>query len=563
MTYTISTVQSDTNKGVYIYEQAGKKTPLNSLYSPEKEAQRFLKKLSSLKNNFFIVLGYGNGELLEQLVKSDIYKQNAHFLFIEPFQEVLVSDTHIKAFSSQKDKLSFVYYKDLKSISFTAFLAEFTGMPTSIHIHPNYIKIDEPVIKSCLQVIDEGIRVQRITNSTEAKYAVDWIVEPLLNIENTSKATKIHTLQGKFKGERAILIAAGPSLKDHIPFLQENKNDFHLFSVGSALRALLENSIEPDYVLSMDTSLVNYETHFKDLDYSGTLIFETISNSIIQNSHKGPLIVSKTKSDHVSSQYIENLHGFIQASPSVAVFTLQVIAYLGFSEVYLVGQDLALVNGDYYAKGVKHHEAVKDVKEELRVENNQGNLVGTTRSLKIFLDTFEVIIKQISADLKIYNLSEQGAKIAGATFIDENLIAKGTKNSIVIDEGPQQGAVDLPVISRKFIGTLRSLQKQVLEAKKNLNRLLQMGVVSANDMPKVVKDFSGIRQNAMLEEVFLSNLTFMFKTIINKFKMFDLKEKYMSQDYLELIIELEKFYALISKLCAEIMSDERLKSHGY
>ncbi|MER2076733.1 motility associated factor glycosyltransferase family protein [Psychrobacillus psychrotolerans] len=531
------------------------------MYSPEKEVERFLKKMSTLKNNFVVFLGYGNGELLEQLVNSNIYKQNIHFLFIEPFSEVVRSDAHIKTFSKLKDKLSFLYYKELKSFAFTAFLAEFIGIPTSIHIHPNYIKVDEPLIKSCLQVIDEGIRVQQVTNSTEAKYAVDWIVEPLLNIENTSNAIKINALKGKFKGERAILVAAGPSLKDHIPFLQENKNGFHLFSVGSALRALLEYDIEPDYVLSMDTSLINYETHFKDLDYRGTLIFETISNSFIQNNHKGPLIVSKTKSDHVSSHYIENLNGFTQASPSVAVFTLQVLAYLGFSEVYLVGQDLALVNGEYYAKGVRHHEAVKSVREELRVENNQGNLVGTTRALKIFLDTFEVIIKHISDDVKIYNLSEQGAKIKGTTFIDESKITKGTKNAIAINEWSQQGILNLRIITQDFIGKLKSLQKQISEARKNLNRLLQIGVVSAKDMSKVVKDFSRIRENTMLEEVLLANLTFMFKMINNKFKMFDLKKRYMSQDYLELITELEKFYALISKLCSEVVTDERLKNY--
>lgn len=552
-------MQSDSNKNVYVYEKSGKKIPLNSLYSPEKEAERFLKKMSTLKNNFVVILGYGNGELLEQLVKCDTYKQNIHFLFIEPFHEIVRSNPHLKTFSKLKDKLSFLYYKDINSFAFNAFLAEFIGIPTSIYIHPNYLKIDEALIKSCLQVIEEGIQVQQVTNSTEAKYAVDWIVEPLLNIENTSNAIKINDLEGKFKEERAILVAAGPTLKDHISFLQKNKNNFHLFSVGSALRALLENDIEPDFVLSMDTSIINYETHFKDLDYRGTLIYETISNSFIQSNHKGPLIVSKTKSDYVSSRYIDNLYGFNHSSPSVAVFTLQVLAYFGFSEIYLVGQDLALVNGEYYAKGVRHHEAVKSVREELTVENNQGNQVGTTRSLKIFLDTFELIIKQISEDVKIFNLSEQGAKIKGTTFIDESKIEKGTKSVILINEGSQQGTVDRILTIQDFIENLKDLQKKISVARTNLNRLLQMGVVSMNDMSKVVKDFSKIRKHSIIDEILLANLTFMFKMINNKFKMFELKKKYMSQDYLELIKELEKFYVLISKLCTEVSIDERLK----
>lgn len=566
MTYKISVVQSDSNKNVYVFEKPGKKTPLNSLYSPEKEAHRFLRKLSDLRNSFVVFIGYGNGELLGQLIESELFRRNFQFLFIEPFHEITRSEKDIKIFNEYKEKLSFLYYKELNSMVFTTFLAKHAGIPISIQIHPNYLKTDDSVIKKCLQVIDEGTKMQNILNNTELKYAVDWIVEPLLNIENTSRAIKIQTLKDQFKGEKAILIAAGPSLKDHISFLQENMDNFHLFSVGSALRPLLENDIQPDYVLSIDTSAVNYETHFKGLEYVGTLIFETISNSMIQNSHRGPLIVSKTKSDHVSTQYVENLYGFTQASPSVAIFTLQVIAYLGFSEVYLIGQDLALVNGEYYAKGVKHHEAVKDIVEELTVENNQGDLIGTTKSLKIFLDTFELMIRHLPQDIKIYNLSKNGAKIEGATFVNEIQIDKKIKRSVCVEEASQQKNIELPKVIQSFIRDVKMLQKQISNASANLNRLIKMGIVSENDMPKVVKDFREISGNVVLEKILLSNLTFMFKAIINKFKMFDLKKKYMSQDYIDLIVELEKFYTLTDKFCADIIADERLKdyikSHG-
>ncbi|WP_427138359.1 motility associated factor glycosyltransferase family protein [Psychrobacillus psychrodurans] len=560
MTYTIRTEQSDSNKEVYIYEKAGKTTPLNSLYSPEKEAQRFLKKISSLKNNFIIILGYGNGELLEQLVKYDIYKQNAHILFIEPFQEVLVSDVHTETFKSQKDKLSLLYYKDLSSISFMAFLSEYIGLPTSIQIHPNYMKIDDPAIKNCLEVINDGIQTKQIINNTEMKFAKDWIIEPLLNIKYTEKAIKIHTLKDKFKGQRAILVAAGPSLQQHIEFLRQNKNFFYIFVVGPALRVLLDNGIKPDYVLSIDAGIVNYETHFEGIDFEGTLIYETMSNSNIQTNHKGRLVVSKTTSDNISPQFVENLFGFIQPSPSVAIFTLRVIIHFGFSEVYLVGQDLALVNGDYYAEGVQHHAAVQNVKEELLVTNNLGHQVGTTRQLKIFLETFEAMILGLPADIAIFNLSKHGAKIEGATYIDESIITKEIKNIIIMEEDPQEDLIDSLAIRKEFTRKLKSLQKQVFEAKDNLDRLVRISVVTANDMPKVVKDFSEIRQNAILEEVLLANLTFMFKKIDNKFKMFDLKKKYMSKNYLELIIELEKFYSLISKICIEIITDQRLKN---
>ncbi|MEK5146252.1 6-hydroxymethylpterin diphosphokinase MptE-like protein [Psychrobacillus sp. FSL K6-4615] len=561
MTYTISTVQSDSNMAVYVYEKSGKTTPLNSLYSPEKEAQRFLKKMSSLKNNFIVILGYGNGELFEQLVKSDVYKQNAHFLFIEPFQEVLVRDVHREIINSQRDKLTFIHYKNLTSISFMSFLNEYIGMPTSIQVHPNYIKIEEPIIKDCLQVINEGIKTKQISDNTEMWFAKDWIIEPLLNIQNTKKAIKIHTLKDKFKGERAILVAAGPSLQQHIEFLKDNKDFFHIFVVGPALRVLLDNGIEPDYVLSIDAGQLNYDTHFKGIVFEGTLIYETVSNSSIQTNHQGRLVVSKTANDYISPQFVDNLSEVLKRSPSVAVFTMRAIIYFGFSEVYLVGQDLALIDGEYYAKGVKHHAAVQNEKEELVVTNNLGQPVGTTRPLKIFLETFEAIIKTLPADIAIFNLSKHGAKIEGTIFIEESVITKEMKNIIILDEEPQEILIDPLAVLKEFTGKLKGLQKQVFEAKDNLDRLIQIGLVTANDMPKVVKDFSGIRNHPILVEVLLANVTFMFKKINNEFQLFDLKKRYMSQDYLELITELETFYALIGKLCTEIIKDERIKNY--
>ena len=102
------------------------------------------------------------------------------------------------------------------------------------------------------------------------------------------RASNIKSYKDKFKGERAILVASGPSLKDHMTFLKDNEDDFYLFSVGSALRALLVNDIQPDFTVSLDAGKVNYDTHFEDLNYDGTLIFETVSHSQIQDKHKGP-----------------------------------------------------------------------------------------------------------------------------------------------------------------------------------------------------------------------------------------------------------------------------------
>lgn len=558
MTYNITRQQSDNGKDVYIYENNKRQIPLNSLYSPNKEAERYLKKIEEIKKSILIFIGFGNGVLLDELLKSKLYADNFHFIFIEPFSEVILSDSQTLFFKENSDKFSFFYSRNFTSLVFARYFAKYISVPVVIEMHPNYSKINDSSINNCLKLINEGVETVQVFKNTQAKFALDWILEPLLNIHSVTKSLNIKQLEGKFKGERAILIAAGPSLKEHVDFLKKEKDSFHLFAVGSALRALIENEVYPDYVLSMDASQTNYEAHFKGLKYNGTLIYETMSNSSIQSHHKGSLIVARTSSDYITPRFNNELYSFQQASPSVAILTLQVIAYLGFSEVYLVGQDLALVGGEYYAKGVKHHEGMANIKEELIVESNQGEKVGTTRALKIFLDSFEALIKKLPREMKIYNLSENGAKIEGTTFIRESEVVNGIKNNVEVSQELLKLSSDPDVSIRKVIGELKAMKHDVMESKKFISRLIKINVVNSNDKIKVVKDFRKVAKHAILEEVILSNLTFIFNSIINKIQLVDSKSNHMSKDYLELVKELENFYTLIVQYSDEIMKDERL-----
>lgn len=558
MSYRIHKEQSDSGQLIYSYEKNGRKTPLNSLYSPEKEVERFLKKIGEMSQHLVIMIGFGNGALVGGLLKSELYKKNIHFLFIEPFSEVERSESSLALFKKNK-KFSFYYAKDFDTLIFTKYIVKHMSIPISIQIHPNYSKLDNTVMNDCLKIIHEGIKTVEIFKNTQSHFALDWIIEPLLNTRSLTRASTISSYKDKFKGERAILVASGPSLKQHINFLEENKDTFHIFSVGSALRALLVNNIKPDYTLSLDAGKVNYDTHFEDLNYDGTLIFETMSHSKIQDTHKGPLIASRTIADQVSLLYTKDLYSFTQSSPSVAVLALQVIAYFGFSEIYFVGQDLALVDGDYYAAGIQHHDVVKTIKEEMFVENNQGQQIGTTQTLKLYLESFEALIKTLPTELAIYNLSEYGAKIAGTTFIRESEIAKKSKSEIVVSEGsPVKSSVGAESFIRNFIIQLQDLQQELTGVRKRLRRLILSGSVNSKDFSKALRGYREIKKRVIVEKIILSNLKFLFNGVSNKIELLSYKPHYTNEEQIELLNEIDNFYLLAVTFTDEILKDERL-----
>jgi hypothetical protein len=557
MEYKIISQYADDGTEIFMYTQNGRNIPLNSMYSPSKEADRFLKKITHIEKNLVIIIGFGNGILLEKMLESDVYEKAAHFIFIEPFKEITVSEKSNILLRNNK-KVSFYYANEFTSLVFASYLSTFNSLPVSIHVHPNYSKVDSAILKDCLKRINEGINTREILNNTEMKFAVDWIVEPLLNLQFVNRSVNLKNLKDRFRGEKAVLIASGPSLKQNMSLIKKLKTSAYTFAVGSALRALLENEISPDFVLSIDSSERNYQTHFRDLQYKGTLIFETMSNSKIQKEHKGNLVVCRALDDHISSLFFSDLYSFPISAPSVAIFGLQVIAYLGFSEVYLVGQDLALIDGKYYAEGIREHEGMKSLCVETWVENNRGEKVGTTQALKIFLESFEKLISTLQ-NIKIYNLSEFGAKIKGTEFLHPNSVAEyPIRGYIEIDYEKtfNKDFSDLKI--QEVIDHFRKLMDETQKASQFIKRLNKIGCVSPKDMSRILKMFKKISKNQLLEKVILSNLTFMFNRIINKFEYFENKERYSNEDLLSLTKELDNFYTLVINYIIDIINDQRI-----
>jgi hypothetical protein len=79
-------------------------------------------------------------------------------------------------------------------------------------------------------------------------------------------------------------------------------------------------------------------------------------------------------------------------------------------------------------------------------------------------------------------------------------------------------------------------------------------------MSRILKKFKKISRNQLLEKVILSNLTFMFNRIINRFEYYEDKERYSNEDLLYLTKELDNFYTLVANYITDIINDDRVIS---
>ncbi|MGB2873620.1 hypothetical protein, partial [Psychrobacillus psychrotolerans] len=212
---------------------------------------------------------------------------------------------------------------------------------------------------------------------------------------------------------------------------------------------------------------------------------------------------------------------------------------------------------------VTHHEAMKNQSDDMKIVNNIGEEVGTTRSLKIFLDIFEAVIETLPKEMTVFNLSKFGAKIEGAIFVEvSDIVLKDSiKSKIEISNEVVIDFVDQDAMIKDFIRKIVAIKSDVIEAREGLHMLYKKSLVTTKDMEKVVKGFRKIAQHTILEEVILSNLTFVFNRIVNKFNSFDLKKNYSSKDHVLLIEELDKFYNVVIEYTSELMADKRLNPY--
>lgn len=532
----------------YVFNRNEKNVYLNSIVSSKKEMLKFVGNLSN--DNFNIIIGIGNGTLIEEL---STFK-NIHNLVIEPFNDIKLNEQQ-KDMLIQNNNISFYYYDELTPLIINSYIQRFSGLETNIQLHPHYDKTDITLMNEIILDIKNALTMMQVNKNTEHFFQKDWIIEPVLNLPFTTKIPLINEMKDQFKGETAFLVSSGPSLKEQIDFVKKNKENAYIFAAGSAINGLLSNGVEPDFVSVIDSSFINFTAHFQGSNYSGPLIVSGMANSKIVENHKGSFFLADLNLDSITKRYRESVDTF-PAVPSVAVFTLQVIYYLGFSKVYMIGQDLALTNGNYYSEGVKVHQGTNQFESQLMVDSNNGDKVGTLYSLYSHLQSFNDLISLLDTEkMQIYNLSKHGAKIKGTKYIDVNEVSLTTKRNKKQDNCKMEFSIDDAMIF-EFVEELMLIEK---ETSFLLNRLKKFNTAAINleDLKRILKIFKKFREIDLIENVLLNQLSFYVQIINNKFEFLFEEKTINNENRLEMVRQIIKLVELTNTYVNELLVDDR------
>jgi len=427
-------------------ESNGKFYYLHSKYNPEQEAEQIVGKYEDDVSQYDHVFFYGLG--LGYHVEAFLGKHpDIDFTLYEP---VPANFYHYMCHK----KLDDLPLRRLKNLFVETsvgerlnFLNRFAGQLNGnilLVVLPSYERLYPELYKGFINDFKEHVRSQRSALHTDLAFEKRWTFNSVMNFPEVLKTPNIlHDVDKDiFKDKPAIIVSAGPSLNEELENLRYIKENglAYIFSVGSAINALLKNGIFPHATFSYDPSEKNqyiFEEIPEEMTRQIPLVFGSSVGFETLQKYKGIKLHMLTTQDSVSSYYLEKSTQYLKVNDasSIAVITLQVLFLLGFNPIILVGQNLAYKSGENYADGSKtgklSYQATKIDKTEITVESTDGKQVYTNELFIQMRKQMEMYILH-NKNTKVINTTVGGAKIEGTQFRPlSNVIAEILKTPVV------------------------------------------------------------------------------------------------------------------------------------
>ena len=115
-------------------------------------------------------------------------------------------------------------------------------------------------------MIDE-VNAKKSDLTTIRQQSKMWVENVIHNIKHFENTRPVNYLKDKFRDLPALILCAGPSLKDDLPFIKQNQDKFLIIAVNKITEFLLKNEIVPDFVIASDAWKLNITLDFSNPAY--------------------------------------------------------------------------------------------------------------------------------------------------------------------------------------------------------------------------------------------------------------------------------------------------------
>jgi hypothetical protein len=376
---------------------------------------RHIPKNSTMKKiDKFIFFGVGLGlhvESVHEKINSDYYLLVEDDL--ELFRLSLFTTDYEKL--SKHSELSFCIFED--DVDAKKIMSEFLE---NAFMHNHYLKFIHSLHHS-----DSKMRVMHEIISAQPHQIFPYhayfnkFLRPLEYLKDGYNFLNIKSANDILSSKPVLLLAAGPSLQEHIEWVKKNQDRFTIIALTSTLKTLENADIKPDIITHLDPFADGSLPHVENLKNRSYF-----DESICLFAGQSPKEVTKMfKKENIffyeNGTFYKKGYGSLGA-PCIGSMSYVLSLVLGVKDLYLLGLDLALSkDGETHANSHAHTQSLdtSDIdkmqevfelkKSVIKIKGNFKDEVLTTANFYISIDNIKQnTLLNKTKNQKVYNLSD-------------------------------------------------------------------------------------------------------------------------------------------------------------
>lgn len=420
-------------------------------------------------NTLYVILGTDSGLLTKYVTDHDL-PEGSRYLFIElneiyplipsPLHAQLGNKIGVCPFSRWREVLQEM---GLGKYTYSGHVTLLRSSAAQQGHYPGYLELTQTVETELRQAIWQlsaqfDLRVHAKTQ--------------LANLAENRVPAKI--LRNLFTGRTAVLVGAGPSLDDLIPWIASKRDEITLICVSRVAGRLKQAQLTPDIIVTADPQKLSYTVSKAMLDFGDQTL---LANANSASPHLvaqwcGPSVYMNTEYPWQDPEQYDNIS---VVSPTVTNSALNLAMEMGFRDIILAGVDLCYSQeGHSHARGsIEREHGPLSVHVDLSVETNSGLQAETNRG---YFEAIKAFALQAShaqkRGIRIINPAPSAARIDHIQHIPINDLRisqplSQSAWSVIAAQLPEEDSTIKTVLYKKKMVELEKARYH-LEKMKNL-----------------------------------------------------------------------------------------------
>ncbi|SFB84185.1 Protein of unknown function DUF115 [Brevinema andersonii] len=343
---TIKSVLNADNSHNFIICAHNREIRLHSM-RPQVEAQKLFKQLPSNADLIFIG-GIGLGYILDEIPQNS----ERFYLIFEP--KSIIFDEALQKLPQLKDMLkqpNIILIQDCQILS--EFMAQNRFKNVGFLIHRPYMDLFPQEMKQAKEIVAARLSQQEISNATLIRFGKIWIKNLFRNMPRYFSTLKLIDFKNSFVGQPAVIIGAGPSLAEALPYLKKHKDHAVFIACDTALPMLEAEDISVDFVITVDPQDKNAFYLRYSSDKQHILIADpgVHESSFIDYENHQIILMDAALPFYQLFQDCWKPCGLLASGGSVSTSAFDFARVIGADPIILVGQDLSFTQKKIHSQG--------------------------------------------------------------------------------------------------------------------------------------------------------------------------------------------------------------------